>query len=231
MIKSKLILIEGIAGSGKSTVGQKLYRNINKNNVDVKFFHEFDPLNPIRELNSEDSINLINTSLSNWRSFVDQQRHSNEVTIFDGILSQCLIAELVLMCIAEKTIIHHMRELVKILEALSPCVIYLHQKNIRKAITKAYNQRNTTWKKKIDTFNSNTEFSRRKELKGLSGYITFNLHYDSVLKRVMSDIATEKISIETSQGEWSTYYAQIAEFLSIPSFENDSIREFSKKER
>ncbi len=224
MRKSKLILIEGIAGSGKSTVGQKLYRSMSKNNADVTFFHEFDPLNPISELNSENSIELINTSLSHWRSFVDQQRHSNEVTIFDGILSQCLIAELVLMCTDELTIIHHMRELGEILGALGPCVIYLYQKNIQKAITKAYDQRNATWRKKIDTFISNTEFGRKKKLKGLSGYITFNLHYGSVLNRVMSDITIDKISIETSQEEWSTYHAQIAEFLSIPSFENDSIR-------
>ncbi len=230
MTNSKLILIEGIAGSGKSTLGKKLYEIICKNNINVKFFHEFDPLNPIREINSKSDTELISKSLSKWRAFVKQHRNSHEVFIFDGILSQCFVAELILMATDEQTIMYHVRELVKTLEDSNSCVIYLYQENIKEAITKAYDCRNERWKKKIDTFISNTQFGRKKTLKGLSGYITFNLYYDAVLKRIMANVTIDRISVDTSQAEWSRYYEQISEFLSLPSLENDSIRELTKKE-
>jgi thymidylate kinase len=223
MTKSKLILIEGIAGSGKSTVGQKLYRIMSRNNINVKFFHEFDPSNPIRELNSKNNSELINKSISNWRSFVDQLRNSDEVIIFDGILSQCLIAELILMCATERIILNHIRELIEIIEILNPSIIYLYQKNVEESLTKIYTQRNERWRKKIDRFISSTEFGKQKKLKGFSGYVAFNFFYVSILNKIMRDVTIRKILIENSEAKWFTYYGQIAKFLSIPFISDDNI--------
>lgn len=217
-------MIEGIAGSGKSAVGEKLAHILSENNISVKFYHEFDRMHPIRESNSKDSSTLISKTISNWRAFVDQQKKSSAVAIFDGVLSQCFIADLVLMCIDEQVIVESIRGLIRTTRVLDPHVIYLYQQDIRAAITKAYNRRSQNWRKKIDTFISNTEFGRKKKLEGLSGYITFNIYYGALLNRAMKDMGIDLISIETSQERWPAYYREISEFLSMPAFENDSVK-------
>lgn len=225
----KLILIEGIAGSGKSTVGQKLAKILHANNISAHFFHEFDRMHPIRELDFKDSGELIEKTVSHWQTFVDEHQ-SPGITIFDGILSQCFIAELMLMCTDEQTIIDSVHKVIEIIEVLDRRVIYLYQDNIREAILKAYNERNETWQKKVDAFIANTEFGRKKKLEGLSGYIVFNQMYSPFLSRIMEDSNVTCLSIETSQGKWTTYYKQITEFLSIPLFENNSIKTLSREE-
>jgi thymidylate kinase len=214
MTQSILILIEGIAGSGKSTVGQELAAILRANKISTEFFHEFNRTHPIRELNLENSSELIEKTASRWQTFVDEYQFPH-VTIFDGVLSQCFIAELMLMCADEQIIIEGVRKVVKILEPLEPHIIFLDQNDVKESILKAYRERSERWQKKIDAFITNTEYGRRNKLGGLSGYIHFNQTYSALLSRIMTDADVACLRLETSQGEWSTYYGQITDFLSM----------------
>jgi len=223
MTRPGLILIESIAGSGKSTIGQKLAAILQANNISAHFYHEFDRMHPIRELNSSDSDELIEKTVSRWRTFVNE-RQSTGIAIFDGVLSQCFIAELILMCADEVTIIEGVHRTIEIIKVLDLLVIYLYHDNIRELILKTYGKRNETWQKKIDMFIESTTYGKKRKLEGLSGYISFNREYVTLLNRIMGSSGLASISIETAQGEWAEYYRQIAEFLSIPSFENSSVK-------
>ncbi len=220
-------MIEGIAGSGKSVVGEKLAYILSEKNIRVRFYHEFDRMHPIRESDANNSSTLIDKTISNWRTFVDQQKKSCSVAIFDGVLSQCFIAELVLLCTDEEIITKCMHRLERIMKVLAPRIVYLYQDDIRAAITKAYNRRSERWRKKIDTFISSTEFGKKEKLEGLSGYIAFNISYDALLKKVMSDMNIDMISIETSGEKWPAYYKEITEFLSMPRFEKDGAKKLN----
>ena len=221
MIESRLILIEGIAGCGKSTVGKRLHKMVSNSGINVKLFHEFDPVSPIHDVASDDEDEIIQKSLANWTAFADRFGDLDDVFIFDGILSQCLVAELILAGAERDTIAKHISDVLETVVDFHPCIIYLHHEDINEAITRTYNRRNETWKKKIDGFIQNTEFGRQNRLEGLSGYIAFNKHYGSVLGEIIRSAYTKKIVIGISQGEWSKYYTQISRFLSIPLLEGD----------
>ncbi|KPK71442.1 hypothetical protein AMJ87_07255 [candidate division WOR_3 bacterium SM23_60] len=209
----KLILVEGVAGSGKSTVGEQLAALIRANNVRVDFHYEFERGHPIRKLDLPNSIELITKTISHWQAFVDEHQ-SLGIAIFDGILSQCFVAELILMGADEQTIIDGVHKVLKIIEPLEPHIIFLYQDDVKESILKAYSERSERWQKKIDSFIENTEYGNKNELKGLSGYICFNQKYSALLRRIFEDSNVTSISIETSQGEWSTYYKRITDFLS-----------------
>jgi hypothetical protein len=222
MLQSKLILVEGIAGSGKSTIGQKLVAILRAHNISAHFIHEFDRTHPIRDVNCTDSDELIEKTISHWQAFVSEYQ-SPHVTIFDGILSQCFIAELMLMGTDEQKILDVVHKVLRIIEALDPRIVYLYQDDVRKAIRKAYYERSEKWQRKIDTFIADTEFGRKNQLKELPGYVSFNQVYSTLLSRIIADSDLPCITIETSQRQWPIYYKQIADFLSISSFENNCI--------
>ena len=152
------------------------------------------------------------------------KRQSTDIAVFDGVLSQCFIAELILMCADEGTIIEGVHRIIEVIEGLDPRVVYLYQNNVQESILKAYNKRNENWQKKIDTFISNTAYGKKGKLEGLSGYISFNREYGTLLNRIMGSSGLVSISIETAQEEWATYYRQIVEFLSMPLLENRSVK-------
>ena len=221
MIESRLILIEGIAGCGKSTVGKKLHRMVSNNGVNAKFFHEFDFVNPIQDVANNNNDEIMHKSLANWRTFADRSGDLDDVFIFDGILSQRLVAELILTCTEEDIIAKHISDVLETVADFHPCIIYLYHEDASEAIIRTYDQRSETWKKKIDGFTQNTEFGRQNRLKGLSGYISFNKYYSSVLGEIIRSAHARRIAIDTSRGEWLEYYAQISKFLSIPLLEGD----------
>ena len=47
MIKTKLILVDGIPGSGKSTLSQFISKQIERNKIKVKWYFEHDMFHPI----------------------------------------------------------------------------------------------------------------------------------------------------------------------------------------
>ena len=47
MIKTKLILVDGISGSGKSTTAHFIHRQIEKNGIKVKWFYEQEDNHPL----------------------------------------------------------------------------------------------------------------------------------------------------------------------------------------
>ena len=222
MTESRLILVEGIAGSGKSTVGQYLATILCKENISAHFIHEFDRGHPIREAYLGDISGFIEKIVTRWRIFVNEH-DATGITIFDGVLSQLFIAELVLMNAEEETIVDSIHMIVDVIRVLKPHVIHLYQEDIRASILKAYNNRNEVWQKKIDGFIERTTYGKSRNLVGLPGYVSFNQMYGRLLRRIMSDLDLACVSIETTQGEWQAYYKQISEFLTIPLPENSSI--------
>lgn len=47
MLNSKLILIDGITGSGKSTTTQFLASQLKENDIKVKWYHETQTIHPL----------------------------------------------------------------------------------------------------------------------------------------------------------------------------------------
>ena len=203
-------------------VGQNLTAILSKENIGAHFFHEFDRGHPIREADFDDAGEFIEKTFSRWRIFADEH-HSRGVTIFDGVLSQLFIAELMFMDVEDETIVDSVHKIVETLRVLEPRVIHLYKDDIRASILDAYSKRNVLWQRKIDGFIESTAYGKNRKLAGLSGYVSFNQTYGKLLRRIMDDLDLACVSIETTRGEWREHYKRICEFLTIPLPENSNI--------
>ncbi|MHA1908363.1 MAG: hypothetical protein ACW98Y_13775, partial [Candidatus Thorarchaeota archaeon] len=77
-MKSKLILIDGIPGSGKSTTANFIHRQLQRNSIESRWFHELENSNPL--FNSEyvqtrtitDAEEYIEKTLERWSKLVKE---------------------------------------------------------------------------------------------------------------------------------------------------------------
>jgi hypothetical protein len=223
-LDTKIIFIEGIAGSGKSTTAQLLYSNLYKHGYTVKLIHEFYRPHPIHELNIEEPKTWISKTLANWHNLRDTLIKTNEIMIMDGTLFQCTIGVLLEMDVKVPVIRQYANQIPDILKPLNPILIYFYQNDFERAIRAAYQQRKDPWSRRVYDFVSNARFFKNRKLCGLDGYIEYNRVLRNMTDNLYSEYNLKKISIENSAGDWNLYHHIIADFLSVPLIEPDDIQ-------
>jgi len=223
-LDTKIIFIEGIASSGKSTTAQLLYSNLYKQDYTVKLIHEFYRPHPIHELNIEEPEIWISKTLANWHNLADTLVQANEIMIMDGALFQCTIGVLLEMDVKVPIIRKYANQIPNILKPLNPVLIYFYQNDLERALRAAYEQREDGWRRRVNDFVSNARFFKNRKLYGLDGYIEYNRVLRNITDGLYSEYNLKKISIENSDGDWNRYHHIIAEFLSVPLREPDNVR-------
>jgi hypothetical protein len=223
-LDTKIIFVEGIAGSGKSSTAQLLYSNLRKHGYAVKLIHEFYSPHPIHELNTEEPKTWISKTLANWHDLRDTLVKTNEIMIMDGTLFQCTVGVLLEMDVEVPVIRQYANQIPDILKPLNPILIYFYQDDVEKALTTAYQQREVKWRRRVNAFVSDARFFKNRKLCGLDGYIEYNRVFRNLTDILYSEYGLRKISIENSDGDWDRYHHIIAEFLSVPLIEPDKVR-------
>ena len=223
-LNTKVIFVEGIAGSGKSTTGQLLCSALHKHGYTAKLIHEFYSPHPIHELNTEEPKTWISKTLANWHNLADTLVKTNEIMIMDGTLFQCTIGVLLEMDVELAAIRQYANQIPDILKPLNPILIYFYQDDVEKALTTAYQQREGKWRRRVNAFVSDARFFKNRKLCGLDGYIEYNRVLRNITDDLYSEYKIKKISIENSDGDWNRYHHIIAEFLSVPLIEPDNVQ-------
>ena len=197
-LNTKIIFVEGIAGSGKSTTAQLLYSNLHRHGYTAKLVHEFYSPHPIHELNTEEPKTWISRTLANWHSLADALVKTNEIMIMDGTLFQCTIGVLLEMDVELAVIRQYANQIPDILKPLNPILIYFYQNDVGKALTTAYQQREDNWRRRVNAFVSDARFFKNRKLSGLDGYIEYNKALRKLTDNLYSEYNLKKISIENS---------------------------------
>ena len=81
MIDTKLILIEGQSGSGKTWTSQYLAYHCEKNNIPARWYHEQDK-QVLEILDARSDFSEI--KIAQWKAFVSKAKESKTVNILDS---------------------------------------------------------------------------------------------------------------------------------------------------
>lgn len=222
MINTKLILIDGITGSGKSTTAQFLAKQLNENDIKVKWYHEDEYNHPLGYeedvevfLSQEESEKFMTTIPKLWQQFVDHASENNEVHIIESHLLQDTVRILFQNNLKEERIFNFVDEIEDIIKPLNPVLLYFHQEDAGHSIRKIWNRRGDEWKKWFVESDIQTPYVKSCGITGEAGVIKLWSDYQWFTNQLFDRYGFDKISIENSAGEWDDYYQRISSFLDI----------------
>ena len=235
MVNTKLIFVSGISGSGKSTTAHYISRQMKKNGIKVKWFHEHEFGHPLKIIVQKENESYpdfhkrrIDAYPKIWKDMVDKFKKGNCVYIIEGYLFQNIIDIMLEYHMPKKEIITHIQNIHSIAECLNPHVIYLHQKDVDK-------HTKTILKLRIsddDNFTYRTicacEEYYNNKYKGEESVVKYNQEMSEIAYELFKQLNFRKLLIETSQQNWDLYHNQILNFLDIPKTKDITLTSYEE---
>lgn len=154
MIECKLIFLEGIPGSAKSTTAQFISHNLSESNIPHKWWYEEEKGHPVYAYDNYESMiqvvddlsngnyrEVISMALGRWEEFSISVQSSNETIIVDSCLFGYLTWSLFPNNVPNQEIIDYVLEVERIIRKCNPCLIYFYQNDVSEALKKICDRR------------------------------------------------------------------------------------------
>lgn len=214
ILNSKLILIEGLPGAGKTTSSIHLGKFLQRGGFACRWYLENDDPHPI------DCSNLKLKDLPQklpplWSAFKEQALRENFVTVIESRIWQNT-ALFMLMDEYPVDEILHVHQLVwEELAPLSPVLLYLFQDDIEIALNRLYTIRSKTVIEQDIQTTSQYKWFQSRGLKDLDGWVQFFKEWQVVAEQLYSDWPFRKTKIHDPHDDWNIAYHQMHRFLQI----------------
>jgi hypothetical protein len=206
----KLVIVEGIMGSGKSTTVLNLADRLEASGIPAIGITEGVNPHPIRfdwevPWSEMPPAELAKSCIAKWRSYVVSCLTAERISIVDGQLFHGNLTSLLLLEADVDTIAAYCREIVAVIKPLRPLLIYFHQDDVDSAIRLVSAQRGEQWVDYQVNWKLESPYAKKRGLTGLDGLIALYRDYRALTDQLYAAIDIPKISIENSRREWASY--------------------------
>jgi hypothetical protein len=215
-VGSKLVIVEGLTGSGKSIMAHFLARQLQQNGIPASWVHEGEEPHPIL-MDVESSIEGYMAEMrERWTAYVDQVELSDEVRIVEACFFNNLIELLLAHDVDRPRIVQYGDELQALIEPLNPTLVYLVQEDVDRALERNFKVRGKGFRNYVIRIATDTPLARRRGWEGYEGMVMFWREFVAVTDELFQRYHIRKLKIDNSAGNWDDYNRQVSECLSIP---------------
>jgi len=144
MLNTKLILIEGLPGAGKSTTTEYLQNALNQQGLECRGYLEEDRPHPIDCLDFAIK-GLPEKVVPLWKEFIEQAKQTSILTIIESRLWQSTGLYMFMSEVDEREIVEFTHQVYELILPLSPALIYLDQDDTETALRRLYTLRGKAW--------------------------------------------------------------------------------------
>jgi len=222
MIDTKLIVVTGMSGAGKSTTAQNLACQYQRNHIRHRWLHEEIKNHPIRDgefsigsiCNEADLESNMQNMFERWECLIKHILTSRRVYIMEGVLYDNILRYFYESHSSLEKITWYYDELMKRLVPAQPVVVHLCRANIRATLETLYPMRGQWWKNLILNMDQN-QYCRDHGLVGEDGVYAMWQAYQDTAQKMFRRWSGTKIEIDTTAGEWERYMKRLTQFLGI----------------
>lgn len=172
-MKTNLIIVEGLPGSGKSTTAAMIADELNKKGKKVICVDEGVGEHPA-DYADYDFPNFETERmkiLEKWRSFTEKS-DKDVVYVFNCIFLQNPMCETMMRFGMDETASQsYISEISEIIKPLNPVIIYIDQPDVKKAIDRVIDERGNDWLNAVIDYHISQGYGKEKNLSGYEGYI------------------------------------------------------------
>ena len=172
-MKTNLIIVEGLPGSGKSTTATMIADELNKKGKKVVCVDEGVQEHPADYANYDfpDFETERKKILEKWRSFIEKS-DKETIYVFNCIFLQNPMCETMMRFGMEDTASqNYISEIAEIIKPLSPIIIYINHPNVKEAIDNVLDERGNDWLNAVIDYHISQGYGKQNNLSGYEGYI------------------------------------------------------------
>jgi len=230
MRATKLILIEGIPGSGKSTTAQALAATIAAQRIAVRWWYEEEAAHPIYVFKDAATLAqvrddlthgryraVIDAALAQWRTFAALVAADERVVVIDSCLFGYLTWSLFPLDLPDAEIRGYITDVLRIIAPLQPALIYLRQGDIARSLTRICARRGGKTEAHLTRQGTESPYGRRLGLHGFAGMVGYWTAYRELTDAACAAADLPTLTIDTTAGEWDRYLQQAHRFLDLPT--------------
>ena len=214
MLDTKLILIEGLPGAGKTSTTTYLGKLLSDRGQACCWYLEEDKHNPIACLDFELK-DLCQKMPPLWQALTDQILRDPAITLLESRLWQNTALFMWMSEYSTVDILHYHRLVWQVLSPLSPCLLLLDEENVAEAIRRICAVRGAEWTNQVIHMTSTYPWFQSRGLHDIEGWIWFFEEWQAVAGLLFQDWPFHKIRIANPHENWNRAYQQIHEFLQV----------------
>jgi len=227
MLNTKLILVEGIPGTGKSTMAQFIAIQLEKNGKKVKWYHEclddhffwnhfddlFDDDDLFKDQNCIEQFYQLNLKL--WQELVETAQKEDAVFVIDGYFFASMSNLLFKSDQDETKIVELFQKVEEIIKPLNPLLVYYSAENVREHTIKTWDDRAAWAKESTIAMAEQMPFVIRSGLKGEDALVYYIEQIINLDSRISALTKVNKLNICITNRDYPAYRKQVLESIGI----------------
>jgi thymidylate kinase len=215
-VGSKLIVVEGLTGSGKSIMAHFIARQLQYNGIPVSWVHKGDEPHPIL-IDVKSGIEAyMAEAQARWAAYVDRVGSSDEVKVVEGCYFNNGIESLLAHNVDRTRTLQYADKLQALIEPLNPTLVYLVQADVPSALERSFKDRGTGFKDYVIQFATGLPLAKRRGWQGHEGMVMYWREFVTLTDELFDRHRIRKIKVDNSAGNWDDCNQQVLDCLAIP---------------
>ncbi|MFP4164442.1 MAG: hypothetical protein ACLFQB_11205 [Chitinispirillaceae bacterium] len=220
-MNTKLVLIDGIPGTGKSSTAQYIHLNLLRGGIANKWHHEEESGHPlfypdanIQVIDWEEGLKrFIKTWPAKWDNLYKMVAGEREVHIITSYLLQDGARVLFNNMVPNQQIMAFCRDLVGRISRLDPVFVFMHAPDVRKLMRRTFKARGEDWKEYFISFDQRTKYAQARELTGERASVSLWHDFQQLCEQLYEVLDMRKVRFEVLDDNWPEIHTRLENVL------------------